>query len=195
MDSKKFHITVLITYFCAGLAFFLDYITKEMVKSHFPNIGDYKVIFDWLWFTHVVNYGAAFSSFYGQRLLLSIFASVISIGIIVYERKTYKTRTKLLSASLGFLLGGALGNLYDRILYGKVTDFLDLRWAWDDLSPIVLFGKTIFSGVKKGDNIWAIFNVADICINIGIGLLILYFIFQEGKENKKVNKKENEVKI
>lgn len=184
MESKKFHITVLITYFCAFLAFFLDYITKEMIKAHFPNLGDHKVIFDWLWFTHVVNYGAAFSSFYGQRILLSIFAATISLGIIIYERKSYKTRTKLLSASLGFLLGGAIGNLYDRILYGRVTDFFDLRWPLDDLSPITLFGKTIFSGFKKGENIFAIFNVADICINIGIGLLILYFIFQEEKNNK-----------
>lgn len=193
MNNKKFHITVLITYCCAGLAFFLDYITKEMVKNTFPNIGDYKVIFDWLWFTHVVNYGAAFSSFYGQRVMLAIFASTISLGIIIYERKTYKIRTKLLSASLGFLLGGAFGNLYDRVLYGRVTDFLDLRWAWDDLSPIVLFGKTVFSGFRRGENMFAIFNVADICINIGIGLLILYFIFQEGKENMK--NEEDKVKI
>jgi signal peptidase II len=156
--------------------FALDQWTKNMVIEAMPitvDVINQKVTQAYpsnqftpiLWITHVVNFGAAFSIFYGKKYLLLAFASIISLAILGYEWSTRKTRTKLLSFSIGFILSGALGNLYDRAKQGYVTDFFDLRY--------------------NGENIWPIFNVADIAIDIGIGLLILYFIFQEGKEEAK----------
>ncbi len=158
--SRKIYITSIITYLVAIIIFAFDQLTKQAIIGEL-GLQQSRIIFPWLWLTHVVNHGAAFSTFYGQRVLLSIFASLISLGIIFYERMSYHNRTKLLSFSMGFLLAGAAGNLFDRLRMGYVTDFLDLR--------------------NNGQNIWPIFNVADISINIGIGLLILYYIFQDKK--------------
>ena len=169
---RKIYITSIITYLIAVISFALDYWSKNAIIEALPNLQQSKIIFPWLWFTHVVNYGAAWSTFSGKTFLLSAFAGMISLGLIVYERLSFQKRTKLLSFSIGFLLGGAIGNLYDRVLYGRVTDFLDLRY--------------------NGQNIWPIFNIADISINIGIGLLILYYIFQDNKNQTSEDDLEDE---
>jgi signal peptidase II len=179
---KKIYLTSVITYLVAVISFTVDQVTKNEIIKTLPNLQQYKIVFPWLWFTHVVNYGAAWSTFSGKTFLLSAFAALISLGLIIYERLSFVKRTKLLSFSIGFLLGGAIGNLYDRVLYGRVTDFLDLRY--------------------NGQNIWPIFNGADISINIGIGLLILYYIFQDKKnqvpdddmEDEEIKPKDNDSK-
>lgn len=173
MSNKK-SIAAAITYITTLLMFGLDQWTKQMVINAMPITVDvanktfttsesYKFL-SWLWFTHVVNFGAAFSTFYGQKFLLLSFALIISTGIIIFERRSANTRPKILSFSLGFLLAGAFGNLVDRARMGYVTDFLDFR--------------------NNGQNVWPIFNVADISINIGIVLLVIYFLFIEGKLEK-----------
>lgn len=174
MNIIKKYRNSFITYIIAILFFSLDQLTKTAVYNSIP-LQNSKVVFPWLWLTHVENYGAAFSSFYGQRVLLCIFAGIISTGMIIYEIKTHFIRTKLLSFSLGFLLAGAVGNLYDRTKFGKVTDFLDLRY--------------------NAENIWPIFNVADISINVGIGLLILFYIFQDGKTKTNPDKTSDEESV
>lgn len=180
--SKKIYITSIITYVVAILMFGLDQWTKNMVIEAMPitvDVLNQKITQAYpsyeftpiLWITHVVNFGAAFSIFYGKKYLLLTFVSIISLAIMSYEWSTRKTRTKLLSFSIGFILSGALGNLYDRAKQGYVTDFFDFRY--------------------NGQNVWPIFNVADIAIDIGIGLLILYFIFQEGKEDQKLDESKD----
>ena len=131
----------------------VDIMTKGVTK--YPS---YEFL-PFLWFTHVVNFGAAFSSFFGQRYLLILFAGTISLGIMAFEWMSRKERTKLLSFALGFILAGALGNLFDRIRLGYVTDFFDLRY--------------------QGNNIFAIWNVADMSLNLGYALIIFYYISQE----------------
>jgi signal peptidase II len=169
--SNKKNIAITITYLTTLIMFGLDQWTKQMIINAMPITVDvanktftsydsYKFL-SWLWFTHVVNFGAAFSTFYGKRYLLLAFAGIISVGIIIYERQSARIRPKILSFSLGFLLAGAFGNLFDRFRLGYVTDFLDFR--------------------NNGQNVWPIFNVADISINIGITLLVIYYIFIEAK--------------
>ena len=176
--SKKIYNTTIITYLVTLFSFGLDQWSKQAIINAMPITVDvinhtysrypsYEFL-PFLWFTHVVNFGAAFSSFFGQKYLLILFASTISLGIMVFEWMSRKERTKLLSFALGFILAGAWGNLFDRIRLGYVTDFFDLRY--------------------QGNNIFAIWNVADMSIDLGIGLLILYYIFQEGKQPKDNNK-------
>lgn len=172
--TNKKGVAAAITYITTLVMFGLDQWTKQIVINTMPITVDvasrtfstsesYKFL-SWLWFTHVVNFGAAFSTFYGKTYLLLGFAGLISAGIIIYERRTSAIRPKILSFSLGFLLAGAFGNLFDRARLGYVTDFLDFR--------------------NNGQNVWPIFNVADISINIGIVLLIIYYIFIEEKLEK-----------
>lgn len=185
-NSNKPYLKTLITYLTAAIMLGLDQLTKQLVINNLPVSVDivnrtilqphesYKFL-SWLWFTHVVNFGAAFSTFYGKKFLLMGFAIFISAGLVAYERISFVRRTKLLSFSMGFLLAGALGNLLDRIRIGYVTDFLDLR--------------------SGGQNIWPIFNIADVSINIGIGLLIIYYLFQEGKSIKKDDMEDEEIRL
>jgi signal peptidase II len=179
---NKKNIAALITYFVAFTMFGLDQWTKQMVIDAMPinidiahttfgNHESYKFL-PFLWFTHVVNFGSAFSTFYGKRYLLLTLVGTIILGMIVYERTSSRIRPKILSFSLGFLLAGALGNWIDRLRLGYVTDFLDFRY--------------------NSQNMFPIFNVADISVNIGIGLLIIYSFFIEGKLKAEENNMEDD---
>ncbi|MCL4112512.1 UNVERIFIED_CONTAM: hypothetical protein GTU68_039422 [Idotea baltica] len=106
-------------------------------------------------FTLAYNYGAAFS-FLGdqggwQRWFFTILAAVVSVVILVWLSKL-KQNEKWTAISLSLVLGGAIGNLIDRLLYGRVIDFID-----------------VFDGFYH----FATFNVADIAINIGAVILVI----------------------
>ena len=97
--------------------------------------------------TYVKNYGAAFGIL-AHRTGLFVIITVLVVLLIVYFLRQLPKDQKLLRIALVLQLGGALGNLVDRLLYGFVIDFLDFRF-------------------------WPVFNVADIAIVAGIGLFIL----------------------
>ena len=105
----------------------------------------------WDWYL-AFNTGAAFSMFgsvsFG-RILLTVVA-FIAVGIIVYLAKSAVTRRGLLA--LAAILGGTVGNLIDRVAFGGVTDFVLWRWH---------------------DHEWPIFNVADVALCLGIGVLLV----------------------
>jgi signal peptidase II len=118
-------------------------------------------------FTYVHNYGAAFSILYDaggwQRYFLSAIALGVSALILWWLRGTRKEQI-LLPVAFSFILGGALGNVYDRMVYGYVIDFLDLYY---------------------GSYHWPAFNIADSAIFIGAGLLIID-MFKNKEENESV---------
>ncbi len=96
--------------------------------------------------THGTNSGAVWGLFPGRTGILT-FASIIAIGFIVYYYRTQATRNRPTRFTVGLLLGGAIGNLIDRLRMGAVVDFIDVGW-------------------------WPSFNVADSSILIGMTLLI-----------------------
>jgi signal peptidase II len=100
------------------------------------------------------NTGSAFGLFgsmTGARIFLSLIGAVALGAVVYWVRKTPPDMTRLLAA-LGMVAGGAIGNLYDRILYGKVTDFVVWRYY---------------------DKQWPTFNVADVVLVVGVALLFL----------------------
>lgn len=101
--------------------------------------------------TYVRNIGAAFSIFEGQRWILAAIAFIVST-VIVYMLYRNKNKQKLENFSLALILGGALGNLFDRLYHGFVVDFLDVNF---------------------GDWHYPTFNIADCAICLGIGVFIL----------------------
>lgn len=140
--------------------------------------------------TYVENPGMAFGIDIGEasKLLLSIFTIIASIGILWYIYKS-KDEGFLLRFSLALILGGALGNLIDRSLYGilygyaplfygSVVDFLDF-----DFFDISIFGVSY--------DRWPIFNIADVAVSLGVILLL----FSTKKETESVNEitKEKEL--
>ena len=108
--------------------------------------------------THVENTGSAFGLFNDQTLFL-IVASIVAIGVMIYLFRQIAQGSMFLRVLLGMQLGGALSNLADRIVLGKVTDFIDFQ-------------------------VWPVFNVADSSVVIGI-ILLAWVILFHGKDQQK----------
>jgi len=148
----------------------IDQITKWTAESSLELIsagGQSIPVIPHLNFTLAYNYGAAFS-FLGdqdgwQRWFFTILAAVVSVVILIWMSKL-KEKEKWTAISLSLVLGGAVGNLIDRLLYGRVIDFIDLYADWD-----VFF----LSKWHDGFHHFATFNVADIAINIGAVILVV----------------------
>jgi|TARA_B110000495_G_scaffold104292_1_gene90127 signal peptidase II len=117
--------------------------------------------------THQKNSGAAFSFLANaggwQRWFLAVLASAVSIVIAVWLWRIRNEEYNILTAGLALVLGGAIGNLIDRILLGHVTDFIQ-----------VLFGSWAFPS----------FNVADAGISVGAALLIVDALFFSGRQEQ-----------
>ncbi len=135
----------------AAVALAADQLTKAIALSALIEGVPTPVIDGVLWWTLQRNPGAAFSLFTRFPVVFTILASAISIGIIVSVRKV---PDRLHAVALGLVLGGAMGNLVDRIarppalFRGHVIDFIDLGW-------------------------WPVFNIADSCVVVGALLLIV----------------------
>jgi signal peptidase II len=118
--------------------------------------------------THHKNPGAAWSFLADaggwQRWFFIALASVVSVVLIVWLWRIRNERQAILSAGLALVLGGAIGNLIDRVVSGEVTDFIQ-----------VLFGTWAFPS----------FNVADAGITVGAALLIIDALFFSGRDNEK----------
>ncbi|MCU0412270.1 MAG: signal peptidase II [Bacteroidetes bacterium] len=170
-----------VLYITAALVV-LDQVTKLLVKGFtVPILGWYHegmylgqsipVIGDFLRLTFIENPGMAFGIEIGGRLFITLFSVIASIGIGYY---LYRIRNEafVVRLSLALILAGALGNLIDRIFYGvifgeaplfygKVVDFVDV-----DFFNINLLGVHMSR--------WAVFNVADSCVSIGVVLMLLF---------------------
>ncbi len=133
-----------------------DQLSKKMVESHLALYDSIAVIPGFFDLIHIRNTGSAFSLFAGHnsiwipRLLIAI--TSISLVAILYFVVRFPQISLILQAGLFSVLGGAAGNLIDRIRYGYVVDFLD---------------------IYAGSYHWPAFNVADSAISVGIGLILL----------------------
>lgn len=156
MDKKKF------IYSISFIVLVIDQIIKLTVVNNLTLHQEVEIIPNFFSLYYVKNTGAAFSILGNQTLLL-VLVSVVCLILIKEYIKREKEFTKLSIASLGMIIGGTLGNLFDRILYKSVIDYL----AFD-------FFKYSFP----------VFNIADIAITVGAALLLLSFIFEQ--KTKKV---------
>jgi signal peptidase II len=112
--------------------------------------------------TYVENRGAAFSILHGRVGFLILFTGLVLVGLFVLLYTSVKKgESKVLVAALTLVIGGAIGNMYDRIVLGYVVDYFDFRWIN-----------------------FAVFNVADVFVVCGSLLLGIYLIFIEGKDCK-----------
>lgn len=139
-----------------ALTIALDQWTKVLARDKLRPLGHQaKVVIDGFFnLRYSENTGVAFGMFQtlpGGRFLLTLVA-LFAFGLVIhYLRKTEATHTRM-HAALGLVGGGAIGNLIDRIMYGKVTDFI----VWH---------------VKQHE--WPAFNIADAALVVGVGLMAL----------------------
>lgn len=143
---------------------FIDQASKHVIKSNldlyesWPRDGVFRL-------THGTNTGTAFGLFPDQTFVL-IVASFLAIGFLLYIYRTQTVPSRLLRFAFGLQIGGACGNLFDRIRNGEVIDFIDVGW-------------------------WPIFNLADSSIVVGITLLISFMLLN--REIKQIKVTEDNV--
>jgi len=141
--------------------FILDQLTKRAIQSSLSLFQSKPIIQDFFHLTYVTNSGMAFGlSMPGGRKILLILSLLLTFFILWFlwqERNGHS----IMRIGLALILAGALGNLSDRILYGKVVDFLDFM---------------------IGDFHWYIFNVADSSVTIGMILFMIHSFFIEQRK-------------
>ena len=142
---------VLLATLAAAVA--ADQITKLVVKSNLA-LGESWPAEGFLRISHGTNTGSAFGLFRGQPVILTI-ASIFAIGFIVFYYRTQTVKRPMVRFTIGLLLGGALGNLTDRLRMGEVVDFIDV-------GP------------------WPVFNLADSSIVVGMALLVASVVLAGG---------------
>lgn len=135
----------------------LDQFSKYIVVENMALGESIPIIEEVFHFTYILNPGAAFGMFAHNRLFF-IAIAVIVIGIIIWARREILASPWEVKAGCGLFLGGAIGNLIDRARQGLVIDFFDFR-------------------------IWPVFNIADIAICIGVGLIIWNLLKTELKRD------------
>jgi signal peptidase II len=160
----------------------IDQVSKLLVKGFsipFLNINfkgmelfsSINVIDDFLKITYVENPGMAFGVDIGANIFLSIFRIIASIGIFYYIYKV-KDKGLLLRVPLALILGGAIGNLIDRLFYGILYNEAGLFYGKVVDFIYMTFVKIDFLGIHL--NGWPIFNISDLAVFIGVAMLILF---------------------
>lgn len=150
-------------YFIALVVIGIDQWTKWLVVKNMELWESIPIIENFFYITSHRNLGAAFGILQGQKWFFLIITFVVIAFIVYYMQKDAKN-SSFLGVILGLLLGGAIGNLIDRLFRGEVVDFLNFY---------------IFTYN------FPIFNIADSALVIGVGLLIIKFILDDRKEKRK----------
>jgi len=161
----------------SAAVFILDQVTKIYISRTMDLYDSYRVIGNFFRITYVENTGMAFGFQPEHGDLLTGIAVIASLFILYYlfRVKGERPTARLAIASI---LGGAVGNLYDRIVHGSVVDFLDAEF-FDITIPPFEFLFIDFGGYSL--HRWPVFNVADIAITLG--MFTLLFIVLTEKEH------------
>ncbi len=133
----------------------LDQLIKYWVRQSLPLNESFPVIEPFLYWTYVRNEGAAFGFFQGMNWILVLCAVIVVGGALAYTL-AHRPQTNVVMA-LALIAGGATGNLIDRLIFGGVTDYIDVR-------------------------IWPVFNLADMSIVAGSLLIIICVGFGSQEE-------------
>ncbi len=149
-----------------GLVLAVDQSSKALVRIFLPVGKSVNVIGRYIALRQTRNPGVVFGLFSnGNVFLLLIFSSLLIVLLTIYFMRD-KKRLRIVDVSLGLICGGAIGNIIDRLLFGKVIDFIDL-------------------------NFWPVFNLADAAIVVGVALLLYYFLRYYFKGDRREKGGEN----
>lgn len=160
----------------------LDQITKQWIRVNLPMTGPRRsdrlqVIDGFFAIVHRENPGAAFGLFreFEYRRFLFLVVAIVATGVIFWMARELKEKQWILATALCLILAGAWGNAIDRAIFGSVTDFLEFRASG-------AFGDWCRANLRT--NVFPQFNVADICVNVGVGLFIIHTLFFEKKDEE-----------
>ena len=155
-------ILMAVVLFLVGL----DQYTKHLVHERFRLGESIPILPEFFSLTYIRNTGAAFGFLAHAdpafRVPFFIAVPLLALGAIFYVFRKLPPSDWRLSSALALLVGGAVGNLIDRVRYGWVIDFLDFHWHNQAHFPA--------------------FNVADMAICVGVGILMIDFLIHPGEE-------------
>lgn len=155
-------VIAVVLYFTGMLILaVIDQLTKVWAADSLSKIGSVPILGEFLKFTYTENTGAAFSMLQGKRIFLILFPAVLTLAALIII-VTQHFKSVLFNISLVLLSAGGIGNLIDRIFRGYVIDFID------------------FNAIH-----FAVFNVADICVTLGVALLIIDILMHEGNSGRR----------
>jgi signal peptidase II len=158
MLNNKYTRLVVI----GGLVVIVDQLTKALILSYLPFNHNTPVIAGFFNITHIHNPGGAFGLMAdlsaGLRTIIFLFISSLAVGLIFYFYNKTPQSHPWLAAAFALILGGAIGNLIDRIRFGIVVDFLDFY---------------------IGQLHWPAFNIADSAISVGITIFVFHLLFKK----------------
>ena len=138
---------------------YLDQLSKYLAVIYLKGGESFPIIKNVLHLTYIENEGAAFGMLKDHRWIFMIISSVAIIGLFVYLVKNHKA-SRLQNVALTMIIAGGIGNMIDRVVLGYVVDFIDF---------------TLIN--------FAIFNVADSFVCVGVGLLIIYLLMTLKREH------------
>ena len=174
---QKFNKNFVISLSIAAIIALLDLLSKRVIFNYLDSHGDINQFGSFLNITgffnlvKVENNGVSFGLFSNWQysyITFSILQSVIGLAIIIWSLYNQKL---IISFSLGLIAGGAFGNAIDRIITGKVADFLDFYWQ---------------------NYHWPAFNLADSAVFIGVCIFIWHDFFGKNKQNIGQNNNDNQ---
>ena len=152
---------MLLFFLVTGLVIALDQFTKQLaINSLMQNEKSLVLIADWLKLTYTENTGIAFGISLGSHSLLIAITALILAALLFYVVFS-KNRTPVFLVTFGLILGGGVGNLIDRVAFGRVVDFIHV-----DIYQGYLFGSWM--------SLWPVFNIADSAITVGACILLIW---------------------
>lgn len=154
----------------SGLIIILDQVSKSYIRANFVENVDMWAPWPWLLpyarIIHITNTGVAFGMFQGMNIVFAVLATIVALAIIYYYPRV-AGEDWILRLALALQLAGAVGNLIDRIIQGYVTDFISA-------------------------GTFAVFNIADASITVGVGVLILGVWLQEKRQTERTGKAQTD---
>lgn len=156
--KKYFYVLTTV-----AILVFFDQLSKWWIRKSFE-LYESKSLTSFLAITFTTNTGVAFGMFEGYNSVMVIMVIMILI-VIIFSFKNIETEFGIIgTGAMILIISGGIGNLVDRIFFGKVTDFIDLQWNYK--------------------NIWPVFNFADSYTFIGVWTLIFKSMFNKIKSHK-----------
>ena len=160
--SRHFKFLLCITLPIFAVFLVADLLSKHFIDASLPLGGSAEFLPGFINIQTVHNSGAAWGIFSGSQTFL-IILTFIFIVVLAWVAYAEKTKNPLFHIALGLIFAGSIGNLVDRLAFGYVRDFLHFEF-WDS---------------------FPVFNIADICLCLGVAMLLIYFIVVLVKRYKK----------
>ena len=176
MKGNKLKVFIIVT----AAVIIADHLTKWIIKTSMDLHQTIRVIGEYFTITYILNSGIAFGLFDSNpsphKSVLLIIISFIALGIILYIFLSLPKSVKHTGLAMGLIFGGAIGNMIDRIVRGRVVDFLDI-----DFPDITIRALNIHM------TRWPTFNLADSCVLAGIVLLLVIILRHGGEPEPRGN--------